>query len=50
MAVISVITAAYTSVLPVLGNNADAQMGATFVFLLAVIVFVVLANTWAKKK
>ena len=50
MAVFSVITAAYTSVLPVLGNNAYAQMGATFVFLLAVIVFVVLANTWAKKK
>lgn len=50
MSVISVITASYVAVLPIVGNNSDAQMGAAFVFLLVVIVFVILANTWAKKK
>ena len=50
MAVISVITASYVAVLPIVGNNPEAQMGASFVFLLVVIVFVILANTWAKKK
>ncbi|MBQ3926834.1 MAG: DUF3784 domain-containing protein [Bacteroidaceae bacterium] len=50
MAIISVITAAYVSILPIIGNNVKAHMGALAVFFLVTIIFVILANTWAKKK
>jgi uncharacterized membrane protein YozB (DUF420 family) len=50
MAIISVITAAYVSILPIIGNNVKAHMGALVVFFLVTIIFVILANTWAKKK
>lgn len=48
MAVISVMTAGYTAALPLLGDNKEAQIGSGAVFVLIVIVFVILANTWAK--
>lgn len=50
MAIISVTTAGYVSILPIIGNNTKAHMGALVVFVLVTIIFVILANTWAKKK
>ena len=50
MAIVSVISAGYVSILPIIGNNLKAQMGTLFVFFLLTMVFVILANTWAKKK
>ena len=50
MAVISVITAGFIAILPVFGDKKDAQLGSGAVFILIVIVFAILANTWAKNK
>lgn len=50
MAILSVITAGYTSILPIIGDNPQDQMGAFFVFFAITIIFIILANTWAKKK
>jgi len=50
MAVISVITAGFIAILPVFGDNKDVQLGSGAVFILIVIVFAILANTWAKNK
>ena len=50
MAIVSVITAGYVSILPIIGNTPQAHMGAFAVFFLLTMVFVILANTWAKKK
>ena len=50
MAIISVITAGYVSILPVIGDNPQDQMVGMFVFFAITILFVILANTWAKKK
>lgn len=50
MAIISVISAGYVSVLPIIGNDLGSQMGALFVFFLLTMIFLILANTWAKKK
>ena len=50
MAVISVITAGFIAILPVFGDNKDALLGSGAVFILIVIVFAILANTWAKNK
>ena len=50
MAIISVITAGYVSILPIIGDNPQDQMGALFVFFAITIIFIILANTWAKKK
>ena len=50
MAIVSVITAGYVSILPIIGNNPQAHMGAFAAFFLLTMVFVILANTWAKKK
>ena len=47
---ISVITAAFCVALHIIGNNIQAQLGATAVFMAVVIFVVILANTWAKKK
>ena len=50
MAIISVITAGYVSILPIIGDNPQDQMVGMFVFFAITILFVILANTWAKKK
>ena len=50
MAIISVITAGYVSILPVIGDNPQDQMVGMFAFFAITILFVILANTWAKKK
>ena len=50
MAIISVITAGYVSILPFIGDNPQDQMVGVFVFFAITILFVILANTWAKKK
>ena len=49
MAIISVITAGYVSILPIIGDNPQDQMVGVFVFFAITILFVILANTWAKK-
>ena len=50
MAILSVIAAGYVSILPFIGNNPQNQMGALFFFFAITIIFIILANTWAKKK
>ena len=50
MAILSVITAAFVSILPIIGDNTQSQMGAMFVFIVVTLIFIILANTWAKKK
>ena len=50
MSCISVITAAFCVSMPIVGNNIQAQLGATAVFMAVIIFVVILANTWAKKK
>ena len=50
MAILSVITAGFVCVLPVIGDNSKGQMGAGFVFIVVAMIFIILANTWAKKK
>jgi di/tricarboxylate transporter len=50
MAVICVITAGYVSIQPIIVNDRAVQMGAFFAFFLVMILFLILANTWAKKK
>ena len=50
MAILSVITAGYESILPIIGDNTQSQMGAMFVFIVVTLIFIILANTWAKKK
>ena len=50
MAIISVITAGYVSILPIIGDNPQDQMVGMSVFFAITILFVILANTWAKKK
>ena len=50
MAILSVITAGYVSILPIIGDNPQDQMVGMFVFFAITILFVILANTWAKKK
>ena len=50
MAIISVITAGYVSILPIIGDNPQDQMVGMFVFFAITILFVILANTWAKRK
>ena len=50
MAIISVLTAGFCRILPIIGNEKENVVGATFVFIIVTFVFVILANTWAKKK
>lgn len=50
MAVISVISATFCAILPFIGNNMGYVLTAGFIFILITFVFVILANTWAKKK
>ena len=50
MAILSVITAGYVSIQPYLASDPQDQMVGGFVFFAITILFVILANTWAKKK
>jgi len=50
MAIICVITAGFLSIQPIIESNHATQMGAFFAFILVTMVFIILANTWAKKK
>jgi di/tricarboxylate transporter len=50
MAIISVLTAGFCCLMPFIGKGKDNILGATFAFVAVTFVFVILANTWAKKK
>jgi len=50
MAIICVITAVYSGVLGFIGEDMVNGMIATIIFIVITIVFVIFANTWAKKK
>ena len=50
MAIICVITAGFVSIQPIIESNRATQMGVFFAFILVTMVFIFLANTWAKKK
>lgn len=50
MAIISVLTAGFCCILPIIGKEKENVVGTTFVFIIVTFVFVILANTWAKKK
>ena len=50
MAIISVLTAGFCCILPIIGKEKENVVGTTFVFISVTFVFVILANTWAKKK
>lgn len=50
MAIISALTAAFCCLLPFIGNEKENVLAAGFAFVIVTIVFVILANTWAKKK
>ena len=50
MAIISVLTAGFCCLLPFIGNEKENVLGATFGFIVVIFIFVILANTWAKKK
>ena len=49
MAIVSVLTAVFCGVMPLIGNNVTHQLMATGMFMLTIIFFIILANTWAKK-
>ena len=50
MAIISVLTAVFCSVMPFIGHEKENVLTAGFAFVAVTFVFVILANTWAKKK
>lgn len=50
MAIISVLTAGLCCILPIIGKEKENVVGAAFVFIIITFVFIILANTWAKKK
>lgn len=50
MAIISVLTAGFCCLLPCIGKEKENVLGASFAFVAVTFVFVILANTWAKKK
>jgi hypothetical protein len=50
MAIISVITAVYCGILGFIGEDMVNVLIATIIFIVITIIFVILANTWAKKK
>ena len=50
MAIICVITAGFVSIQPIIESNRATQMGVFFAFILVTMIFIILANTWAKKK
>ena len=50
MAIMMVITAGYCVLLSFIGKDKNNGLAATFFFIIVAIVFVIFANTWAKKK
>ena len=50
MAIISVLTAGFCCLLPFIGKEKENVLGATFGFIVVTFIFIILANTWAKKK
>jgi di/tricarboxylate transporter len=50
MAIISVLTAVFCCLMPFIGNEKEIVLKATFIFVAVTFVFIILANTWAKKK
>ena len=50
MAIMMVITAGFCVLLSFIGKDKNNALAATFFFIMISIVFVILANTWTKKK
>ena len=50
MAILCIITAGFCTLLSFIGKDKNNALTATFFFILITFVFVILANTWAKKK
>jgi len=50
MAIVSVISACFCTLLSFIGEDRENVLTATFFFIVITFVVVVLANTWAKKK
>ena len=50
MAIMMAITAAFCAILPIIGNDKNMVLAATGLFIVITIVFVIVANTWAKNK
>ena len=50
MAILMVITAVFCAILPLIGNNKTSQLTAAGIFIAIILVGVIVANTWAKKK
>ena len=50
MAIVSVITAAFIALLPHIEQSKESVLVATGIFMGICILFVIIANTWARKK
>jgi len=50
MAILCIITAGFCTLLSFIGKDRNSVLTATFFFILITFVFIILANTWAKKK
>ena len=50
MSILMVITAVFCAILPLIGNNKTSQLTAAGIFIAIILVGVIVANTWAKKK
>ena len=50
MAIVSVITAVFCFVQPFLGSDPQVHLASGVIFFLVLMLFIILANTWAKKK
>ena len=50
MAIVSVITAVFCFVQPFLGSDPQVHLASGVIFFLVLMIFIILANTWAMKK
>ena len=50
MAVMMVITAGFCGCLPLIGEDKQMVLAVSTIFVFITIIFIILANTWAKKK
>lgn len=50
MAILSVLSSAFCGFLPFIDKKGYSSLGISLIFILVVIVFIILANTWAMKK
>jgi len=50
MAVMMVITAGFCGCLPLIGEDKQMVLAASTIFVFITIIFIILTNTWAKKK